>query len=82
METINAPIPWQGTPEQAKANLATHDFVTFDGVEYRCSNCDCKLWHAAALYNCMDEPPRADMTAAEFHRLSAEVIKKLQTLRK
>ena len=31
----------------------SHDWVTFDGVNYNCSVCDCKPWHQAARRQCM-----------------------------
>jgi hypothetical protein len=65
-ETINAPIPFQGSRQEAEANFMTHDFITFDGVEYRCGKCDCKTWHEAAFYDCGNEPPRKDFTLEEW----------------
>lgn len=84
-QTINAPIPFQGTAEEAVANAKTHEFVQVDIDEWRCHRCDCKPWHEAALYECGQEPPRADMTSEEFRSLRAKVQKGLeeyQNLRK
>lgn len=78
METINAPIPFQGTPEQAKENFATHEWFTWDGCEYRCGNCDSKPWHEAALYECGQEPPRAEFTLDEYKKLRKEVANSLK----
>lgn len=52
---IDEPIPFQGTPEEARANFETH---LFGGSEGRCYRCDAKTWHKAAEYQCGDEPPR------------------------
>ena len=55
---MNSPVPFEGTDEQRKENLATHYFTHMGDYEYRCSDCDCKPWHAAASYPCGTEPPR------------------------
>lgn len=55
MGTLNRPIPFQGTPEEAEANYHSH---TFSGEDDRCFACDCKPWHKAADYPCGVEPPR------------------------
>lgn len=61
MTTINRPIPFQGSDEEKAENLATHFFDRLPYDDYfdsRCIRCDCKPWHAAALYPCGQEPPR------------------------
>jgi len=65
-ETINAPIPFQGSRQEAEANFKTHDFYQVDMFEYRCGKCDCKPWHEAAFYECGNEPPRKDFTLDEW----------------
>ena len=59
---VSRPIRFQGTPEQKLANRQTHRFHTEqfdeDDFETRCTECDCKPWHAAADYPCGTEPPR------------------------
>ena len=37
MATINVPVPFPGTPEEAAANRATH---YFGGIDGRCYDCD------------------------------------------
>ena len=46
------PIKFEGTKEQLAANRATHRFWHDGDFEYRCCDCDCKPWHAAASYPC------------------------------
>lgn len=31
----------------------SHDFVTFNGLDYNCCVCDCKPWHRAAKVPCL-----------------------------
>ena len=57
---INAPVPFQGTNEEANANFATHQFYGVDDVY--CIACSCKPWHASAHYPCGEEPPRYEQT--------------------
>jgi len=56
---IDEPVPFAGTPEEAKANFATHHFG-YDGEDYdaRCISCDSKVWHKSANYPCGTEVPR------------------------
>lgn len=58
MMTVNRPVKFLGTREQAQANFATHEFVQIDMWDYRCHKCDCKPHHVAADYPCGEEPPR------------------------
>ena len=62
--TVNEPIPFAGTPEQAEANRLTHHW-SFDGDALACWNCDAKPWHAAASYPCGQEPERREVTYAD-----------------
>lgn len=70
--TVNAPMRFQGTPEQAAANRRTHYFV--DG---RCMDCDCRPFGRVAEWPCGVEPPRVeDATAGlefdmRFHAYAA-----------
>jgi hypothetical protein len=76
MRTINVPIPFEGTPEQAKANFASHSWGNvYD--DYRCNDCDSKPSHEAALYLCGQEPPRADMEIEEWNEKRRKVAKSL-----
>jgi hypothetical protein len=50
---VTRPIPFNGPPEVAEANFATHQFG-----EERCWACDCRPTHAAAYYPCGQESPR------------------------
>lgn len=67
--TVNRPVPFQGTDEEKAANRATHNFQGIcEGEEYmdfRCLNCDCKPWHAAADYPCGAVVPRETVEADE-----------------
>ncbi len=60
--SLNVPVPFDGTPEQARANRATHHFYTTqydeDSFETRCTDCDCKPGHQAANYPCGASVPR------------------------
>ena len=55
---VNSPVPFNGTKKKKKKNFRTHQWSTFDGIDYNCAACDCKPWHAAASYPCGEEPPR------------------------
>jgi hypothetical protein len=57
--TVNAPVPFAGTPEEADANYRTH---AFDPQYDRCIYCDCRPWGRVANYPCGAEVPRADFT--------------------
>jgi len=58
---MSAPIPFDGSPEEAKYNFNTHQWQTFDPSEPPvCGACDSKMWHVAADYPCGEEPPRSD----------------------
>lgn len=52
------PVPFHGTEEERRANLASHNFITYSDGEAECANCFCKPWHTAANYPCGEEPPR------------------------
>jgi len=60
-EIWNVPVPFDGTEEEARANFESHNFVTFDGLNYNCMDCDCKPWHQAAKYPCCAYVPRTDI---------------------
>lgn len=51
----NAPARFDGTPEEAAANYASHWFV--DG---RCLDCDCRPFGRVASWPCGVEPPRVE----------------------
>ena len=38
--------------EEERRNFDTHDWCTFDRVDYNCSMCDCKPWHRIATKPC------------------------------
>lgn len=61
MNTINMPVPFPGTPEQRRANLDSHNWTTFNGVDYNCMDCDCKPGHVSAGYPCGADVPRHDV---------------------
>lgn len=64
MPTIDRPVDFSGTPDEAQANRRTHDWRVCDD-EVRCARCDSKSWHVAANYPCGDEPPRELITYPE-----------------
>lgn len=55
--TIDRPVRFSGSDEQAAANRLTHSFDYSDG-DTRCMFCDCRPSHAAASYPCGEQPPR------------------------
>jgi hypothetical protein len=54
---IDEPVPFAGTPEEARANFATHHF-SYDDSDARCGLCDTKVWHQSANYPCGSDVPR------------------------
>jgi hypothetical protein len=57
--TLIEPVPFEGTPEQARANFDSHSFSNPDGV---CLRCDSALWFTSASYPCGAEIPRQERT--------------------
>lgn len=57
---IDEPVPFAGTPEEVKANFATHHFGydSDDHSDARCGLCDTKVWHQSASYPCGTDVPR------------------------
>jgi hypothetical protein len=53
--TVNAPMKFQGTADEAAANYRSHWFV--DG---RCMDCDCRPFGRVASWPCGVEPPRVE----------------------
>lgn len=51
--TVNRPVEFPGTVEEARANYLTHNFYDF-----RCLNCDCNEWGTTKDYPCGVNPPR------------------------
>lgn len=68
MTTINRPVPFIGTNEQRNLNRLSHYFVTFDGENFNCLECDCKPWHQAADYPCCFDAPREDVDIEEYRK--------------
>jgi hypothetical protein len=60
----NVPQRFQGTPEEAAVNRASHAWSYFDG-ETECMDCCAKPWHVCASYPCGTEPPRVQQDEAE-----------------
>lgn len=56
--SIDQPVPFDGTPDEADKNFATHSFYGDVDGDYRCGFCDCKPWHKAAHYPCGFQPKR------------------------
>jgi hypothetical protein len=53
-QTVNRPVPFQGTEEQRQTNRLSHYF--YDG---RCMDCDCNQFFGSVRdYPCGQEPPR------------------------
>jgi len=61
VSSVNRPIRFVGSKEEAEANFKSHDFRVFDG-EALCLGCDCKPHHAHASYPCGVEAPRETET--------------------
>lgn len=58
--TVNEPVPFGGTEQEAQQNFDSHGWSFADG-EMRCWNCDSKSWHVAAQYPCGANVPRHDV---------------------
>ena len=61
MTLISGPRPFDGTPEEAEANRASHLFIytgTDEDMDVRCTGCDCRPSHVAASYPCGAHVPR------------------------
>lgn len=56
---MSAPIPFDGPPEQARANYRSHSWISHFG-ETVCMECESKPWHASAHYPCGASVPRSD----------------------
>lgn len=55
--TLDRPVAFDGTREQAAANYETHQWFFYDeGAE--CDTCATRAYHEAANYPCGQEPPR------------------------
>lgn len=59
-QVVDEPVTFAGPPEEALANLETHDFYfgPGDASDVRCWRCDCKSAHRASEYPCGAEVPR------------------------
>jgi hypothetical protein len=68
----NKPITFEGTDEQAEINRRTHNFITFDSLNYNCADCDCKPYHAAAKYPCGQEPERETISIKQEEIMAKE----------
>lgn len=62
MTTLNRPVKFPGTREQANRNFNTHAWGTIDGENYACGACDARPWSATAEYPCGEEPERETIT--------------------
>lgn len=58
--TIEEPVPFTGTPDEARQNFATHSFTNDD--DPACLRCDVRVWMASASYPCGVEIPRQQRT--------------------
>lgn len=59
--TMNVPVPFPGTYDEAAANFDGHWFAGEDG---RCMDCDARVTHEAANYPCGANVPRMDVIVA------------------
>lgn len=59
--TVDRPVPWPGTAEEAEANYWTHRWMTYD-EERECDSCLSKPWHKSASYPCGAVVPRETVT--------------------
>ena len=57
MTIYDYPADFEGTPDEAAANHATHLWIVY-GDETECDRCCAKPWHRAASYPCGVTPPR------------------------
>jgi hypothetical protein len=69
--SIDRPILFAGTAEQAAENYASH---YFDPETDRCWECDSKTSHAAASYPCGTRPPREVVTISRIKYLKIHGI--------
>lgn len=60
---IEAPVPFEGTAEQARANWESHRWDQSSG---RCMDCDVKSWYVSSEYPCGTREPRRLMTRSEY----------------
>lgn len=62
IRTINQPVPFRGTREEAEANYQSHKWWHDpESWDMMCDHCGSKGWHKAAEYPCGVEPPREDV---------------------
>ena len=57
LSSVNEPVPFGGTHEEADENYNTHQWYEEFG-DIVCAHCGSKQWHKAAFYRCGVEPPR------------------------
>ena len=55
---ITRPVPFTGSPDEKRSNFNSHRWVTFDGEDYSCLECDVRTYHESANYPCGTEAPR------------------------
>jgi len=55
---VETPVPFSGTPEEARANFDSHMWVQEDEFNVSCMRCDARVYQFAANYKCGEEPPR------------------------
>jgi hypothetical protein len=59
MATFSYPIPFEGTPEQRRANYDSHEWRAYDhGSQLECGRCCALPYHRAASYPCGTPVPR------------------------
>lgn len=61
---MNVPVPFPGTPEEARANRESHRFSYDPDGDSRCYLCDSRPSHVAADYPCGADVPRMDVEVA------------------
>ena len=62
MTTLNRPVPFAGTEDEARKNFVSHNWRNVGDGEVVCIDCEHKPWHVGASYPCGTEAPRGNVT--------------------
>ena len=62
--TINIPVQFAGSREQADLNYNSHRWAIVDEEGLECNVCASRAYHVAANYPCGVEPPRKEISLA------------------
>lgn len=55
---MTKPLPFLGTPEEGQANFRTH---SFNGIDFRCYDCDSRPFSTSSFYPCGAPVPRVEV---------------------